>query len=185
MLVTISIIQIIMPSSYPSKLLHTRKTYVSKNKRRRKLPISLFMCTIIDSRMAQASIDLQKEISTLNLDDDAEMVNHVAVQTSPTSPTHEAEVTIEVGTSNGVYYGQYTPPAPLTNEELMSEFVNPSIYQRRGIIIQFINNNANCSPTVIGGLRTNETDVRKIPNYLSVNKTILKRLASQTLVKHL
>ena len=133
---------------------------------RRKSPISLFMCTIIDSRMAQASIDLQKEISTLNLEEDTEMVNPVTIQTSPASPTHEAEVTIEVGTSNGVHYGQYTPPAPLTNEELMSEFVSPSIYQRRGFIVQFVNNNANCSPTVIGGLRTNETDVRKIPPLL-------------------
>ena len=60
------------------------------------------MCTFIDYRMAQASIDLQQEISTLNLEEDAEMVNPVAVQTSPASPTHEAQVTIEVGTSNGV-----------------------------------------------------------------------------------
>ena len=152
---------------------------------RRKSPISLFMCTIIDYRMAQASIDLQQEISTLNLEEDAEMVNPVAIQTSPTSPTHEAQVTIEVGTSNGVYYGQYTPQTPLTNEELMSEFVSPSIYLRRGFIVQFVNNNANCSPTVIGGIRTNETDVRKIPHYLSVNKTTIKRLACSTLVRHL
>ena len=171
-------------------LLYSKKAIFARLKNRRRLPF-----TVSHYRMAQASIDLQ-EITTLQIHSDVEMspeTSHAATATeiaivtatSPASPTHTMEATIDVGTSNGVYYGQYAPPAPLSNEELASEFVNPSIYQRKGFIIQLINNNANCSPTVIGGLRTNETDVRRIPNFLSANKTVLRQLAGRALARHL
>ena len=108
-----------------------------------------------------------------------------AALTSPASPTHEVAVTIDIGNSAGVYYGQFMPQPALTAEELMSDLVNPSIYQRNGFIIQFVNNNANCSPTVIGVVRTNDKDVRRIPNFLTLNNTVIQSLAVSALNRHL
>ena len=137
------------------------------------------------------NIELQKEIDSINMDvNETELpatssTNHAATQTSPAEPDHEDEITIEVGVSQGVYYGQMMPQPLLSAEELASDLVSPSIYERRGFIIQFINNNANCSPTVIGGVRTSEKDVRKIPHFLSVNKRTVRNLAVINLHRHL
>ena len=138
----------------------------------------------------QVNTDLQREIATINLEnDDIDMPvvpsTSQAALTSPASPTHEVAVTIDIGNSAGVYYGQFMPQPALTAEELMSDLVNPSIYQRKGFIIQFVNNNANCSPTVIGGVRTSEKDVRRIPNFLTLNNTVIRSLAVSALNRHL
>ena len=67
----------------------------------------------------------------------------------------------------------------------MSEFVSPSVYTRKGFIIQFVNNNAKCSATLIGGFRTSEKDVRKIPSFIETNETFIKKLAVEVLTRHL
>ena len=168
-------------------LLYSKKAIFARLRNRRRLPF-----TVSHYRMAsQTNLDLQREIDSINMEaGDVDMpatssMIHAATQTSPSSPTHEAEITIVIGTSGSVYYGQMMPQTVLTPEELTSDLVSPSIYERRGFIIQFVNNNANCSPTVIGGVRTSERDVRKIPNFLTINKTTIRNLAVCTLNRHL
>ena len=72
----------------------------------------------------------------------------------------------------------------LTEEEISSDLVDRSIMQKQGIIIQILNNSCAGSSTVIGGIRINLTDVRKIPAYLSRNRRLIKQHAVRIMMKH-
>ena len=141
----------------------------------------------------QSSNELQREIATINVngvDSDMEQtsnceVRNAATQTSPTSPTNEVAVTIDIRNGNGNYHGKHIPLPPLNPSEIMSDYVSPSFFTRKGFIIQFVNNNAKWSPTLIGGFRTVEKDVRKIPKFISINKTVIKKVAVKVLTRHL
>ena len=69
--------------------------------------------------------------------------------------------------------------------EVNNEFLDPSFHTRRGIIMQFINNNCPGGTSVIGGKRLNLADVQRLPAYLSKHKTAIRSYAMHLLQKHL
>ena len=140
------------------------------------------------STQSNTSGDLQTEIASLNMgpidiDMEAHQILSTRNQASQTPPV--ATITLQSVDETGLYYSHMAPLVPLELDDIQSKYVSPSIYTKNGFIIQFINNNANCSPTVIGGARTNESDVRLIPSYLAKNEASIKTLAVRTLVNHL
>ena len=152
----------------------------------------LCVALLLLTAMSTQETTLQDEIASLNMTDDMDTnntivatTNHQATQTLPT-PYLTVQDPVPVGDNAVVaYYSHYAAPPPLSHELLASKFVSPSVYIKKGFFIQFINNNASCSPTVIGGTRTNETDVRRIPAYIEANEAHITKLAVRTLVKHL
>ena len=152
------------------------------------------------SMSAQNNTILHEEIASLNMMDDMEtdLLRDQSTQTTPASyvtpyvtpyAANQGAAAPAVApaqeTAVVTYYNHYPTMAPLSDDLIQSKFVSPSVYQKKGFILQFVNNNANCSPTLIGGTRTNEADVRKIPSYIATHEAHIKKLAVRTLVKHL
>ena len=157
------------------------------------------LCTtllLIAAMSTSMNNTLQDEIASLNMSDDMDTgissnATNQATQTAPAPYVATAAVpyttvsATPADTSVVAYYSHYVAPPPIANEVIQSKFVSPSVYTKKGFFIQFVNNNANCSPTVIGGTRTNETDVRMIPAYIEANESHITKLAVRTLVRHL
>ena len=73
----------------------------------------------------------------------------------------------------------------LTEDEISSDLVDRSILQKQGIIIQILNTScAGSSAAVIGAIRINLQDVRKIPAYLSRNRRLIKQHAVRIMMRH-
>ena len=73
----------------------------------------------------------------------------------------------------------------LTEDEISSDLVDRSILQKQGVIIQILNTScAGSSAAVIGAIRINLQDVRKIPAYLSRNRRLIKQHAVRIMMKH-
>ena len=70
------------------------------------------------------------------------------------------------------------------NEELRSDLVDNSIFDKRGILIQFLNSNCTGSPHVFGGMRLSISDINKVPAYLSKYRRLIKQHAVHALMQH-
>lgn len=77
----------------------------------------------------------------------------------------------------------YAKLSPLTLEEMQG--VDPSFACNDGIVIQFINNNSVDAATIIGGVRLEERDIRKIPAYLFKYEDIFRIHAIRYLQRHM
>lgn len=64
------------------------------------------------------------------------------------------------------------------------DWVHPSMYQNKGIIVQFLNHSAAGMGTVIGGVRIGLTDIRYFPEYLFEHEQSLKSHAARQLIRH-
>ena len=73
---------------------------------------------------------------------------------------------------------------PLKEQDLLCDYVHESMIKKGGIIIQFSNSNAAGATSMIGGIRLALTDIRKAPNYIARNKTLLKQHAMRILQRH-
>ena len=63
--------------------------------------------------------------------------------------------------------------------------LDSSLYRKQGCLFQFLNNNAQGMAGSIGGLRTNLTDIRKIPQYIQKNEGHIKNYAIKLLNQHM
>ncbi len=70
------------------------------------------------------------------------------------------------------------------NDELRSDLVDNSIFDKRGILIQFLNSNCTGSPHVFGGMRLSISDINKVPAYLSKYRRLIKQHAVHALMQH-
>ena len=75
--------------------------------------------------------------------------------------------------------------APLETSEFACEYIDPTIYQKGGVILQFCNTNASAHATIIGGIRLALSDIRKVPAYLHKYRQNIKKIAVRTLTRHL
>ena len=73
----------------------------------------------------------------------------------------------------------------LEEAEFQCDHVDPSIYKRRGVIVQVCNTNASAHATIIGGFRLALDDIRKVPAYLQRYRNNIKKLAVRILNRHL
>ena len=71
-----------------------------------------------------------------------------------------------------------------TNEEMKCEFIDDTFFNKKGVIVQFINGNCAGSTSLIGGMRLAITDIKRVPAYLSRNKHQLKVRAMSYLNAH-
>ena len=78
------------------------------------------------------------------------------------------------------------PMASLTLDpaEYRSEAIDDSFHDKKGMIIQFLNGSCPGAASVIGGIRTNLEDIRKVPLYLQQNKPLIKQHAAKALLDH-
>ena len=74
---------------------------------------------------------------------------------------------------------------PLDKSEYQCEQIDPTIYTKRGIILQMCNTNASAHATVIGGIRLALEDIRKVPAYLHKYRSNIKKITVRTLNRHL
>ena len=70
------------------------------------------------------------------------------------------------------------------NDEHRSDLVDNSIFDKRGVLIQFLNSNCTGSPHVFGGMRLSILDINKVPAYLSKYKRLIKQHAVHALMQH-
>jgi len=73
----------------------------------------------------------------------------------------------------------------LNENELVNEMVDSSHFKCQGVLMQFINNNAPDSATIIGGLRIAINDVRRLPGYICKYRQRIKTHAIDCLQRHL
>ena len=78
------------------------------------------------------------------------------------------------------------PMASLTLDpaEYRSEAIDDSFHDKKGMIIQFLNGSCPGAASVIGGIRTNLEDIRKVPLYLQQNRPLIKQHAAKALLDH-
>lgn len=73
----------------------------------------------------------------------------------------------------------------IEQSELEGALLDESFFHKRGVILQFVNNNCPGATSLIGGLRLGLTDIRKIPAYLEKNTNRLKHYAIKSLDRHI
>ena len=66
-----------------------------------------------------------------------------------------------------------------------ANFIHPSLYEKDGIIIQFINHAGNDMGSIIGGVRIGLRDIALFPEYLMEHEGRLKAHAATQLLHHL
>ena len=74
---------------------------------------------------------------------------------------------------------------PIPHEELMNEFVHPSIFTSGGVLINFLNHNCPDSATIIGGIRMRSAEIQRVPSLLSQYYSAIKTHAAYALQKHM
>ncbi len=70
------------------------------------------------------------------------------------------------------------------NDEHRSDLVDNSIFDKRGILVQFLNSNCTGSPHVFGGMRLSILDIKRVPAYLSKYRRLIKQHAIHALMQH-
>ena len=78
---------------------------------------------------------------------------------------------------------EYIPPLDIV--DFACDHIDPSIYNKKGVILQVCNTNASAHATVIGGIRLALTDIRKVPAYLQRYRPNIKKVAVRILQRHL
>ena len=71
------------------------------------------------------------------------------------------------------------------NEELICEFVHPTMVRNPGILVNFINHNCPDSATIIGGIRLKTTDIAHLPALIAKHNQTVKIQAAHALQRHL
>ena len=74
---------------------------------------------------------------------------------------------------------------PEMSHEVICEYVDKSLLTKTGTIFNFINSSCPGASSVIGGLRCNLKDPRKIPLYIERNRNKIKLHAIKALERHL
>jgi len=72
----------------------------------------------------------------------------------------------------------------LADAEVMCAYVDASLYQQTGVVLQFVNSNQPDSATIIGGMRLKIKEIRKVPAYLAKYRQRIKMHAIATLQRH-
>ena len=75
--------------------------------------------------------------------------------------------------------------SPISEGEYCCDYISADIYQHRGVLLQFINQNCADAATIIGGVRLPISDIRLIPAYLARNRQLVKQHAVRQLQRHL
>ena len=122
----------------------------------------LFHCHLLQFNMDQCQQEVENMEAVVNFD-----LRHLP------SPD-EAMKTVKV-----VY--QYPP---IKEEEYKCDHIDPSIYQRRGVLVQVCNTNASAHATIIGGIRLAIEDIRIVPAYLQRYRVNIKKVAIRMLNRH-
>ena len=74
---------------------------------------------------------------------------------------------------------------PLETSEFACDYIDPTIYQKSGVLLQFCNTIASAHATIIGGIRLALNDIRKVPAYLHRYRQNIKQIAVRALTRHL
>ena len=77
------------------------------------------------------------------------------------------------------------PLAFIPDDELVCEFVHPTLIKNHGIMINFVNHNCPDAATIIGGIRMRSDEIVRIPMLMSRHQTSIKAQAAYFLQKHL
>jgi hypothetical protein len=73
----------------------------------------------------------------------------------------------------------------VVEDEHRSDLVDDSIFDKKGILVQFLNSNCTGSPHVFGGMRLAILDIKKVNAYLAKYKRlIIKQHAVKALMRH-
>ena len=73
----------------------------------------------------------------------------------------------------------------IPKDELMNEFIHPSIFTDGGVLVNFLNHNCPDSATVIGGIRMKTREIERVPLLLSQYYSAIKTHAAYALQKHM
>lgn len=73
----------------------------------------------------------------------------------------------------------------LEQRELECSFTERSMFEKKGVILQFINNNCTGATSLIGGIRLALEDIRKVPAYLDRHANRIKHYAVTCLDRHI
>jgi hypothetical protein len=73
----------------------------------------------------------------------------------------------------------------LEQSELECSLLDESFFSKKGVVLQFVNNNCPGATSLIGGIRLGLDDVRKVPAYLEKNSNRLKHYAIKCLDRHI
>jgi hypothetical protein len=73
----------------------------------------------------------------------------------------------------------------LEQSELECAFIEESLFVKKGVILQFINNNCTGATSLIGGIRLTLDDIKKVPAYLDRNASRIKHFAIMCLDRHI
>lgn len=65
-----------------------------------------------------------------------------------------------------------------------NDLVCPSIWVNKGVVLHFVNYNCPEAVSVIGAIRLELTDIKRIPSYLTKNEGLLRQYALHYLLKH-
>ena len=107
---------------------------------------------------------------------------------SPLSVMDSAVAIVSLNLDDDHSHDETMPPVParepLKEQDILCDHVHESMIKKAGIIVQFSNSNAAGATSMIGGIRLALTDIRKAPNYIARNKTLLKQHAMRMLQRH-
>ena len=132
-------------------------SYVKKNIEERNLNISNFSLLVMDSSAASVALSTRSRPGTPLMDE--------TMEAQPDSQT-------------------CTPCTSVNHDKLKCEFIDDTFFEKNGVVVQFINGNCAGSTSLIGGMRLSISDIKKVPAYLSKNKTQLKKHAIRCLESH-
>jgi hypothetical protein len=92
------------------------------------------------------------------------------------------DITVEVATTD---LQQEVRLLELEQKELECSFTERSMFEKKGVILQFLNNNCTGATSLIGGIRLALDDIRKVPAYLDRHANRIKHYAVVCLDRHI
>jgi hypothetical protein len=73
----------------------------------------------------------------------------------------------------------------ITEKDVLCKFVDMTVYHKKGVLLQFINMNSTGATTLIGGIRINVRDIRKLPSFLDRYTSNVREHAVSRLTQHM
>ena len=109
--------------------------------------------------------------------------------TQPTQPAVGGQSNLNLGAAQGssspsTELDRAFQMMQLRPKEFVCEFYDLEMATKKGVVLQYINNNAAGSACMIGSTRINIVDPRKVPLYLARNMSIIRQHAVSTLKIH-
>jgi len=121
------------------------------------------------------------------------------------APAHQNHAPVYVGPPTGgpsAHPGNYSGPLPppqwphspssapgnqaaVPIEEIQCEAIDNSFHKNKGVILAFLNTACNDAIATVGGFRLHLTDIRKVPQYITKYRGLIKQKAIKCFQQHL